>query len=351
VIAAVQPLADPVQLDLPALLRLVTERTMRYDFTVWQWGDAIAIDGLLDAADLLGDPAPRERVLSFYRRWAARDLDWRDHLTPGLGLLRVAGDPGDPELLSAARRLANWLADAPRTADGLALYRPDIGTVRHSCWVDTIYHEPPFLAALARATGQAKHEQEALRVWQTHTDALSHSGRPFLAHSYDAAAGLLRGYGWGRGNAWALFGMVDTLELLPSDVPGRAEAERDFRRLAETIAAAQDPSGFWRTLLDDREAYLETSTTAMFGAAFTKANRLGLLDDTWLEPAERAWRATRSRIDALGQLYGVSAWTHASIHREDDLGVYRTLPTEVNWWGQGAALRAIAERLRAGMAA
>jgi rhamnogalacturonyl hydrolase YesR len=89
----------------------------------------------------------------------------------------------------------------------------------------------------------------------------------------------------------------------------------------------------------------------MFGAAFTKANRLGLLDDTWLEPAERAWRATRSRIDAQGQLFGVSAWTHASIHREDDLGAYRTLPTEVNWWGQGAALRAIAERLRAGLAA
>jgi unsaturated rhamnogalacturonyl hydrolase len=351
VIAVVERMADPVQLELPALLRLVTERTMRCDFTVWQWGDAIAIDGLLEAADLLGDPAPRDRVLAFYRRWAGRSLDWRDHLTPGLGLLRVAGDPGDPELLDSARRLADWLAAAPRTADGLALYRPDIGTVRHSCWVDTIYHEPPFLAALAGATGQASLLEEALRVWRTHTDALGTPGKPFLAHSYEAAAGLVRGYGWGRGNAWALFGMVDTLELLPDEVPGRDAAERDFRRLAEAVAAVQDPSGFWRTLLEDREAYLETSTAAMFGAAFTKAIRLGLLDDYWSEPAERAWRATRSRIDDQGQLYGVSAWTHASIHWEDDLGAYRTLPTEVNWWGQGAALRAIAERMRAGLAA
>ena len=37
------------------LLRLLAERTLRYDFTVWFWGDAIAVDGLLDAAELLDD--------------------------------------------------------------------------------------------------------------------------------------------------------------------------------------------------------------------------------------------------------------------------------------------------------
>ena len=58
-----------LSLSIAELLASVAERTRRYDFTVWFWGDAIAIDGLLEAADLLGDVASREHCLRFYRRW------------------------------------------------------------------------------------------------------------------------------------------------------------------------------------------------------------------------------------------------------------------------------------------
>jgi unsaturated rhamnogalacturonyl hydrolase len=232
----------------------------------------------------------------------------------------------------------------------LALYRPDAGTIRHSCWVDTIYHEPVFLAALGLEAGEDALINEALGVWSSHTRALSSDQGPFLAHSCESALGLVRGYGWGRGNAWAFLGMVDALEILPPGTAGHRDASQEFVALADALLDAQDRSGFWRTLLHDREAYLETSTAAMFGAAFTKARRLGLLDDPRLDEAiDRAWAATRSRIDQDGQVYGVSAWTHASITRDDHADYYRILPTEVNWWGQGAGLRAAAERLRAGL--
>lgn len=335
--------------DAREVLDRIARRTLAFDFSVWQWGDAIAIDGLLDAAELLDAPIYRDWVAGFYRRWATRPLGWMDHLTPGHGLLRTADALDDAELHAAAVRLAAWLRDVPHTADGLALYRPDAGTIRHSCWVDTIYHEPVFLAALAHETGDPALHAEALDVWLSHTRALRGAG-PFLGHSYESALGILRGYGWGRGNAWAFLGMVDALEIIPAATPGREAASAEFHALAEALLDTQDPSGFWRTLLHDREAYLETSTAAMFGAAFTKARRLGLLTGPRIDRAiERAWEATASRIDADGQVYGVSAWTHAAITRDDDPGYYRHLPTEVNWWGQGAGLRAAAERLRAGL--
>jgi unsaturated rhamnogalacturonyl hydrolase len=332
------------------LLGRIAQRTLAFDFSVWQWGDAIAADGMLEAAELLDAPVHRARMLGFYRRWAARPLGWMDHLAPGLGLLRLARAEQDADLLAAAERLAAWLREVPHTADGLALYRPDLGTVRHSCWVDTIYHEPVFLATLAEVTGDPSLHAEALAIWRSHTRALSSPAGPFLAHSTESALGLVRGYGWGRGNAWAYFGMVDALEVIPAGVAGREEAVAEFLSLSDALLDTQDASGFWRTLLHDRTAYLETSTAAMFGAAFTKARRLGLLDDPRLDDAiERAWAATCSRVDAAGEVHGVSAWTHASITRDDHPDYYRQLPIEVNWWGQGAGLRAAAERLRAGL--
>ena len=56
--------------------------------------------------------------------------------------------------------------------------------------------------------------------------------------------------------------------------------------------------------------------------------------------------ATRSRIDAAGEFWGVSACTYAGVVNMDDATMYRTLPTEVNVWGQGSALRALAEQLK-----
>ena len=111
----------------------------------------------------------------------------------------------------------------------------------------------------------------------------------------------------------------------------------------------QDESGFWRTLLEDRESYLETSTAAFYGAIFTKGVVLGFLPDNYGEAAERAWKALLSRIDDEGGAFGTSAATWAANAPVEDAALYKAAPTEVNVWGQGAALRFAAERIRAGM--
>jgi unsaturated rhamnogalacturonyl hydrolase len=339
------------QLAAREILQKAAQRTLGYDFTVWFWGDAIAVDGLLDAAELLADSSPRQHCRQYYDRWARRQLTWADHLTPGLGLLRLYDATGEQGLLEAALRLAHWLNhEAPRDPRCKApLYRPDLPPYRHTVWVDTLYHEPSFFARLARQTGNQQYYEDALDVWESHVRVLSSKRGPFLAHAYDSGAMLLRGYGWGRGNGWALLGMADTLDLLPPDHPRRRAVARCFLDLSAAVRECQDASGFWRTLLDDNQAYLESSTAAFFGAAFTKGVRLGLLGPEYGEGLERAWRATVSRIDENGCFYGVSACTYAAVVPGDDAALYRMLPTEVNVWGQGSALRFAAERLRAGM--
>ncbi len=330
-------------------LDCAANRTMEYDFTVWFWGDSIAMDGLLEAAELVGHAEAEAFARRFFQRWAKRPLSWVDHLTPGYALLRLYQRTGDTQLLDAAIRLATFLLEeVPRTRDGAPLYRPDQPIYRFNVWVDTIYHVPPFYALLGRVTGEERYYDEALLEWEHHVRWLSSERGPFLAHAIETGPRLLRGYGWGRGNGWALLGMIDTLEMLPADHPGRGRAEADFKRLSEAILGLQDASGFWRTLLHDREAYLESSTAAFFGAAFTKGVRLCLLDERYSEAADKAWQATLSRIEPDGSFAGVSACTWAGTLPDDLVSMYKALPTEVNVWGQGSAMRFAAERIRAG---
>lgn len=331
--------------DAAALLRALAARTMRYDFAVWFWGDAIAFDGLLDAAELLAWHEPHAFCRDFLRRWAARAPAWTDYLAPGEALRRTAAAADEPALQAAVQRLARWYLEAvPRGRSGLHYFRPDLPQFRTTVLVDSLYHVPPFLAGLGGANVGA-----AWEVWSSHAEALRHPQGPLLCHNYDEGSGRSRGYGWGRGNGWAVLGLVDMLETMPADHADRPAAVAWLRRLSEVILPLQDASGFWRTLLHDREAYLESSTAAFFGTAFTKAMRLGLLDSTYAAAAERAWAALRSRVDEEGGCFGVSGVTWAANAPTEELALYKSMPTEVNVWGQGAALRFAAERLRAGL--
>jgi unsaturated rhamnogalacturonyl hydrolase len=329
------------------ILRRLAERTTRFDFSIWFWGDAIAFDGLLDAAELLEDAPTRAFVTQFFDRWLHRTPSWTDYLAPGAALLRLHETTGRRELLDRAIRLADWFNnEVPRGKTGLHYFRPDLPQFRSTVLVDSLYHVPPFFTRLAHITGDARYHDVALEMWHGHADALSIDRGPLLCHNFDVGSGRHRGYGWGRGNGWALLGLLDVLELLPATYPGRPRALQRFRELALAVLPLQDPSGFWRTLLADPEAYLESSTLGFYGATFTKAVRLGLLDDPFAAAAELAWQAMRSRIDDEGGLFGVSGVTWASNAPTEEVALYKSMPTEVNVWGQGCALRFAAERIR-----
>ena len=328
------------------VLRRLTRRTLEYDFTVWFWGDAIAVDGLLDAAEALDDAEVFGHAARFLTEWSGRQLSWVDHLTPGRALLRVAARE-DLSLIDAGVRLGHYLLDhSPRSA-GAPLYRPDVPQYRHAVWVDSIYHVPSFLAELGNATQEASWHTAALCEWRAHTRLLGDDRQgPYLGHSYDTGQRLLHGYGWGRGVGWALYGMIETLTLVPDSTPGFFEAKAEALALAEAVVGAQDSTGFWHTLIHDRESYLESSTASFFYAALALGVRAGVLPKRYESAVELAWRATASRVDEHGEFWGVSACTYAGQSDIDDVTMYRTLPTEVNVWGQGSALRAAALRLK-----
>jgi rhamnogalacturonyl hydrolase YesR len=65
---------------------------------------------------------------------------------------------------------------------------------------------------------------------------------------------VLHGYGWGRGQGWALLGLVDLLERLPAATEGRPRLLDDLHQLAAGVRDSQDAGGLWHTLIHDRTA-------------------------------------------------------------------------------------------------
>jgi unsaturated rhamnogalacturonyl hydrolase len=341
---------DEARISSRAILESVARRTHRFDFSVWFWGDAIAFDGLLDAAELLPDEAHARFCCSFFERWQRTTATWTDYLVPGLSLIRLVQHHGKTALEPLVHRLLDhYRVTTPRGTTRLHYFRPDLPQFRTTLLIDSLYHVPPFVAACGDLLGDESLHQEGLAMWVEHATALGVPGKRLLYHNYEHGTGRRRGYGWGRGNGWALLGLLDLIEVLPDNCAGRNVAVGKFQELAAAILPLQDSSGFWRTLLDDREAYLETSTAGFFGAIFTKGVRLGLLSAKYDASAERAWQAMLSRIDSEGGAFGTSAVTWAANAPSEDLTLYRAAQTEVNVWGQGAALRLAAERVRSGL--
>lgn len=337
--------------DLPLLRELlgrVAGRTLRFDMSEWFWGDAIACDGLLEAAELLDRPNLSEPVRRWLGRWAERFLRggprFTDHLTPGAALVRLAVRDEDERMLESARRLGSYLQEeVPRShPTGAPLYRPDDPGYRNTVWVDTLYHEPMFFAALHRATGEQRYAHMCLDVVRRHWAVLYDSASGLLPQAVNTATDAVRGRGWARGQGWAVLGLADCLGVLP---PGHAEEIRAMLLpLITRIASLQDASGFWHTLIHDRDSYLETSTATFFGATLLRLDRLGILAAGPV--ADRALAAGMSRIDGEGAVWGVSAVTWAATTPVGDADRYKSVPTEFNLWGQGSALRMLSEAIR-----
>ena len=337
--------------DPRRLLKRLADRTRRFDFTVWFWGDPIAFDGLLDAADLLDEPCFAGHAETYLRRWCETGaISWVDINCPGYALARLYRRTGDTLYLTMAERLADHLHNrVPRSLDPEGpIYQPDRMTHRNYIWVDTIYHLPSYFCYLAQVTGNPRYYEHGLYALDTHVRCLLDGDTLLFPQGRDLASEMRRGVGWGRGMGWAYLGVIDTYALLPDAHPDRDRVRDLFLRLSPLILELQHFSGTWRNLIHDPESPLEASTAALLGAAFEKGGRLGLLGADYADAAERAWRYVTHHVDGQGGFFNASACSWAAATPGDDSDLYKRFYTEVNVWGQGAAMRAAAERILAG---
>jgi len=332
--------------DRVAVATAASARALAYPYRVWGFGEDIALRALLEVHELTGDTRPAAFVRDLVVGWVRTGprLAPADHVAPGVPLLHLHAAEPDDLLLTTALDLARLLAGFPRV-DGVAVHRRDLDVWRDTIWVDCMALDAPFLTALGRATDDPGWTAFGVDQLLAYARVLRDPETGLFHHGYDIASRRRSACRWARGNGWALHGLLDTLEALPSAHPARAEVADLANGLLGALVPLQDASGLWRTVLDDPTTPLENSTAALFASAGLKARRLGQVAPELQEAIDsmnaRAAAALAAHVDADGGLR-VSAATPVgdrATYAERDLGVFP--------WGQGPLILTLLERHRA----
>jgi unsaturated rhamnogalacturonyl hydrolase len=324
----------------------VARKTLDYRYFLWDWGEAIAIEGLLVAGAGTGEPE--------YYRWVSRKIDqwierspepfWPDHVGPGAALLAYYRHSHQAPLLAYARALAAHLERLPRARTGARLHRPDKPDIAHLVWVDSMQTDAPFLCVLAHVSGEDRYHDQAAEHLAGQVASLQDEKTGLFHHCYSDESGRTNGVAWGRGNGWAALGLAGTLLRLPRGHARWSWLADRFRGQVDALLAAQDPSGAWPTVIDQPGAPLEASTTAMLAHALAVGGEAGVLDERARRASDLAWAHVAAAVDDAGVVQGVSQRTPPRPDPES----YEARPLGGFYpWGQGPWLLEACRRLRA----
>jgi rhamnogalacturonyl hydrolase YesR len=281
----------------------------RPDFMMYEVGDVKAVHyaevasayGAARLAAATGDAALFARVAARHQRLldahianTANHVDANVYGVWPLELYRRTRDGADLE-----RGLA--LADGQWRDP-----RPDGLSAQTRFWIDDIWMIGALQLQAWRATRDARYLDRAAHTAQAYVARLQQPNG-LIHHGPDAP------FFWGRGNGWVAAGLAEVLSELPPNHARFAAVEAGYRQMMAALLRYQAKDGMWRQLVDEPDAWKETSATAMFGFAMTVGVSRDLLrEKTYRTAADRAWTALGSYVGEDGQVSDVCVGTGQS---------------------------------------
>jgi len=301
------------------LLRRVAERTAEYPFRVWGFGEGHALLGLLAAASLLDRPDLAEVVRARVEPSLGAAPGPEDHLIAVDVLRHLRQHYPDIDIQPAVDRFAAGVVSAARPVPGQPrVHRPDLAGLGRLIWVDCLHTDA--------ALGRPDLIEEPAAVLQDDT-GLFH-------HGYDVYAGRPSGVHWGRGQGWALWGLVTI--LAGQDSPSHPSLRARLDALVDALHQYES-EGRWRTIVDSPEAPVEASVSALVAAGLLYGLQTGVVAPTAAGLADRALAYAAGAAAASDGALVVSEATPVG-----SPATYLSRRSGVFPWGQGPLLVALA---------
>ncbi len=259
----------------------------------------------------------------------------------GAALVKTYGKKKDPRYRAMINTVAEYISHKQfRMADGtLARHRPQAV----SLWTDDFYMSIPFLAQMGKLTGEKKYWDDAVKQVIQLSQRLFIREKKLYDHGWNARNKYDPKFYWGRANGWAMMAMVELLDVLPENYPGRDKVLDILNLQVEGVAELQDGSGMWHNMLDKTDTYLESSCTAMFVYSIAKAINQGWVDLTYGPVAQCGWNALEKYVLPDGQIENICVGTTFG----SDNVYYYNRPTALSaLHGYGPVLLAGAEMIK-----
>lgn len=257
--------------------------------------------GSLTLAQLTGDTSLRDRLVRKFDPLllpvSSRNINNKAHVdfrVVGAVIMEIYLQTNEPKFLDLGKSFADkqWEAVTPEGITTEARY-----------WIDDMYMITLLQVQAFRATGDAKYLDRAARTMVAYLDRLQQPGGLFF-HAPDSP------YYWCRGNGWIAAGTAELLRALPMKHPRRARILEGCRRMMASLLGYQGGDGLWRQLIDNPEAWPETSGTGMFAFAMITGVKNEWLDGrTFGRAARKAWLGLVKNIDEQGNVREVCAGT------------------------------------------
>ncbi|WP_143316742.1 glycoside hydrolase family 88 protein [Clostridium sp. HBUAS56017] len=320
----------------------------------WDWPQGVGLYGLLK----LNKYYKNNKYLDFLNNWYKNNLKVGlpskniNTTAPLLTLVDLCDLVDNPEYEKLCLTWADWLMNClPRTKEGAFQHvtsangdRQGVRLNESEMWIDTLFMTVLFLNRMGQKYQRQDWIDESINQVLVHIKYLydKKSGLFYHGWSFNENSNFGEVF-WCRGNSWFTFGILDYIEMFDGTLnPGIKKFLVDtFIAQVKALVKYQSKSGLWNTVIDDSTSYEEVSGSAAIVTGILRGIKLGILDDKYKAPAEKAIIAICKNIAKDGTVLNVSGGTGMGYNKDH----YKNIIIAPMAYGQSLTICALTEVL------
>lgn len=320
----------------------------------WDWPQGVGLYGLLKIAKTEKNEKYQQFLYDWFEENIAQGLPSKNinTTTPLLTLVELNEQYHNPEFENLCLKWADWLMNClPRTKEGGFQHvtsangdRLGVRLNENEMWIDTIFMTVLFLNKMGQKYKKQEWIDESIHQVLMHIKYLCDKETGLFCHGWTFnEQNNFGGIFWCRGNSWFTLGILDYIDMFKGTLnAGVKQFVMDaYKAQVHKLKELQSKSGLWHTVLLDPSSYEEVSGSAAIAAGILKGIRYGILDDSYLECAQRAVKGILKNIDQDGTVLNVSGGTGMGY----DADHYKNILIAPMAYGQSLTILALAEAL------
>ena len=282
----------------------------------FHYHQGVFLSGMMETWKICGD----QRYFDYAKAWLDSVFDGEgkikqysrgelDDIMPGILLFPVLDRTGDAWYEKCIGSVYEQYLAIPRTPEGGWWHKPH---GPDQMWLDGLYMAGPFTAEYAKRYKRPDMAADVVREALLMREKCRDEKTGLMYHAWDGRktepwADPVTGRApefWGRAMGWVPVALLNDLDFLPEDIPGRDGIIDMCTDLLKSLCNFQGPDGRWYQVVDklrEKDNWPENSCSCLYTAGLCKAMRKGLLPREYADAAKRGYEGVIRSLSFEGE--------------------------------------------------